>query len=143
MSDKSMTDTAIYSLLDARARDQRAIILYALSIMCTALGGLMVAVATKNDGAAAMAAVIAATMGYLAYNRGTQIARTIERADEVWLRFDNREHVPPIDVDLPKPVTRIIELRHSRVFLQREQKLLAGRQQTPLGMSRQSSDNPP
>lgn len=130
---ETMSNAAIYALLDARARDQRAIILYALSIMCTALGGLMVALTAGNAAGIGMAVVIALAMAYLAFNRGEQIARTIERADDIWLNFDNRADVPPIDIDLPRPAARVIELRHRHLFVGRAQRLLNAQRPPRLG----------
>jgi hypothetical protein len=104
-----MSWSQIYVLLDARARDQRTIMLaFFAAVIALLIGGLNASEAGRG-GTATFCFCLAFILGLLAFQRGRQVRRTILLSNRVRLKLQNHRDVPPIDADLkvlriwPKP----------------------------------------
>ncbi|WP_162875620.1 hypothetical protein [Sphingomonas crusticola] len=98
----AMTLVQIYLLLDARARDQRAIMLAFFAGALAAISAAMLGATGGNTAMAVYGALVTVVLAFLTVGRQRQVKRTIERAERVRLNLLNHADVPPIDVDLPR-----------------------------------------
>lgn len=91
----------IYLMLDARARDQRQILIAMLAGTIAFTIAALKALGDNDQSLAGWFVLCLMGMGAVSIERFVQIRRTIARGQQVREKLLNRDDVPPIDVNLP------------------------------------------